>query len=287
LFRDNTRWWFIILKQVQDDEGFFDRITMFFLPLLLQAATPAAAQPLPTLNEVQFTECINLARKDAPSGLTEASLWVQQGGGYLARACQGFAMATDFKFDEASSVLADAAKGAQEKGDPRAARFWAQAGNSAIAASQPEIALDSLDKALALATLDNKERADSEIDRARALVAMDRSADAEKSLATARQLSPENATAWLLSATLARRLNKLPEALSYIQTAAPLSPRDPAAALEAGNIAVAAGDEAAARKQWEQVIAIAPNSRQANSAQAQLAALSGSPATPATDAQSR
>lgn len=246
-----------------------------------------AAQPLPTLNEVQFTECLDLALKDAPSAVTDASLWAQQGGGYLARACQGFALASDFKFDLATPVLTEAAKGAQEKGDPRAARFWAQAGNSAIADGKPEIALDALDKALALTTLDNKERADSEIDRARALVALDRATDAEKSLVTARQLSPENGTAWLLSATLARRLNKLPDALTYIQTAAPLSPRDPAVALEAGNIAIAAGDEAAARKQWEQVIAIAPTSRQANSAQIQLAALSATPTPPQADAQSR
>ncbi len=243
-------------------------------------------QPLPTLEEVQFTECLDLARKDAPSAVTEASMWAQQGGGYLARACHGFALASDFKFDLASSILAEAAKGAQEKGDPRAARFWAQAGNSAIADEKPEIALDALNNALATTTLDNKERADSEVDRARALVALNRAADAEASLATARQLSPENGTAWLLSATLARRLNKLPDALSYIQTAAPLSPRDPAVALEAGNIAIAAGDEAAARKQWEQVIAIAPTSRQANSAQAQLAALGSTPTLPA-DAQSR
>lgn len=254
--------------------------------VLLQAATPASAQPLPTLDEVQFTECLDLARKDAPSAVTEASLWAQQGGGYLARACHGFALATDFKFDLASSILAEAAKGAQEKRDPRAARFWAQAGNSAIADGQPQIALDALNNALAATTLDNKERADSEVDRARALVALDKTDDAEKSLATARQLSPENGTAWLLSATLARRLNKLADALSYIQTTASLLPRDAAVALEAGNVAIAAGDEAAARKQWEQTIAIAPTSRQANSAQAQLAALSANP-TPPANPQSR
>lgn len=259
---------------------------MFFLPLLLQASTPASVEPLPTLNEVQFIECLELARKDAASAVTEAGMWAQQGGGYLARACHGFALATDFKFDLASAVLAEAAKGAQDKGDPRAARFWAQAGNSAIADGQPEIALDALGNALAMTTLDNKERADSEVDRARALVSLDRAADAEKSLNSARQLSPENGTAWLLSATLARRLGKLPDALSYIQTTASLLPRDAAVALEAGNIAIAAGDEGAARKQWEQTIAIAPTSRQANSAQAQLAALSANP-TPPTEAQSR
>lgn len=253
--------------------------------LLLQAAPPAAAQPLPTLNELQFTECLDLARKDAASAITDASLWAQQGGGYLARACQGFALASDFKFDLAIPLLTEGAKGAEERKDPRAARFWAQAGNAAIADDKPADALMALDRALIVAAA-NTEKADIEVDRARTLVALNRSDDAMTALASARQLGPENGTAWLLSATLARRLSKLPDALTYIQTAAALLPRDPSVALEAGNIAIAAGDEAAARKQWEQTIAIAPTSRQAISAQAQLAALSESPTAPA-ETQSR
>lgn len=258
---------------------------MFSILLLLQAATPAAAKPLPTLDEVQFTECLDLARKDAPSAVTEASLWAQQGGGYLARACQGFAYASDFKFDLAVPMLTEAAKGAEEQKDPRAARFWAQAGNAAIADDKPADALTALDNALLVAAA-STEKADIEIDRARALVALNRSDEAATALASARQLGPENGTAWLLSATLARRLNRLPDALGFIQTAASVLPRDPAVALEAGNIAIAAGDETAARKQWEQTIAIAPSSRQASSAQAQLAALGATP-TPPDDAQSR
>lgn len=253
--------------------------------LLLQAAPPAAAQPLPTLNELQFTECLDLARKDAASAITDASLWAQQGGGYLARACQGFALASDFKFDLAIPLLTEGAKGAEERKDPRAARFWAQAGNAAIADDKPADALMALDRALIVAAA-NTEKADIEVDRARTLVALNRSDDAMTALASARQLGPENGTAWLLSATLARRLSKLPDALTYIQTAAALLPRDPSVALEAGNIAIAAGDEAAARKQWEQTIAIAPTSRQAISAQTQLAALSESPTAPA-ETQSR
>ena len=253
--------------------------------ILVQAATPASAQPLPTLNEVQFTECLDLARKDAPSAVTEASLWTQQNGGYLALACHGFALATDFKFDLAAPILTEAAKGAEEKRDPRAARFWAQAGNSALANDQPADGLSALDRALAVAAAAT-EKADIEVDRARALVALNRSDEAVTALASARTLGPENGSAWLLSATLARRVNKLPDALAYVQTAAALLPREPAVALEAGNIAIAAGDEAAARKQWEQVIAIAPLSRQANTAQAQLAAL-GPSSTPASEPQSR
>jgi len=247
------------------------------LPLLLQLA---AVQPLPTLDEVQFAECLTLASKDPASAISSASLWGQQKGSYLARACHGFALATDFKFDLAVPMLTEAATLAQAKGDPRAARFWAQAGNAAIAAGQADVAVDALDKALASKALDTAERADSEVDRARALVALGKSADGEAALATARQLAPENGAAWLLSATLARRLNKLPDALAFIQTAAALLPSDPAVALEAGNIAITAGDDNTARKQWEQVIKIGPNSRQAVTATAQLAALAAT-ATPA------
>ena len=260
---------------------------MLFLTLLLQATAPAAAQPLPTLNEVQFTECLTLARTDAASAVMDASLWSQQGGDYLAKACHGFALASDFRFAEAMPVLTEAAQGAEAKADPRAARFWAQAGNAAIADNKPAEALAALDKALASPAPANAERADIEVDRARALVALDRADDAVKALVSARQLGPENGTAWLLSATLARRMNKLPDALGYIQTAASILPRDPSVALEAGNIAIAAGDQAVARKQWEQTIAIAPTSRQANSAQAQLAALDATPAPPKSDDQSR
>lgn len=258
-----------------------------FLPIMLQMATPAAAQPLPTLDEVQFAECLTLASKDPASAISNASLWTQQKGGYLARACHGFALATDFKFDLAVPILIEAATLAAAKGDPRAARFWAQAGNAAIAAGQADIAVDVLGKALASNSIANNERADSEVDRARAFVALGKNADGEAALASARQLAPENGAAWLLSATLARRMNKLPDAVAFIQTAAAVLPSDPAVALEAGNIAIAAGDDDTARKQWEQAIKIAPNSRQATTARTQLAALADVTPAPKDEAQSR
>jgi tetratricopeptide (TPR) repeat protein len=254
------------------------------LPFLLQLA---AAQPLPTLDELQFSECLTLASKDPASAISSASLWAQEKGGYLARACHGFALASDFKFDLAVPMLTEAATLAEAKGDPRAARFWAQAGNAAIAAGQADVAVDALSKALASNTLDNNERADGEVDRARAFVALGKNADGEAALATARQLAPENGAAWLLSATLARRLNKLPDALAFIQTAAAVLPSDPAVALEAGNIAIAAGDDNMARTQWEQAIKIAPNSRQATTARAQLAALAAETPAAQDAAQSR
>jgi predicted negative regulator of RcsB-dependent stress response len=58
-------------------------------------------------------------------------------------------------------------------------------------------------------------------------------------------------------------------------------------ALEAGNIAIAAGDDDTARKQWEQAIKIGPNSRQAVTAKTQLAALAAATPAPKDEAQSR
>ena len=59
---------------------------MLLFPLFfLQAASPAAAQPLPTLDEVQFAECLTLASKDPVSAISSASEWTQEKGGYLAR----------------------------------------------------------------------------------------------------------------------------------------------------------------------------------------------------------
>lgn len=260
---------------------------MLLVALLLQTAIPTADRPLPTLIEVQFEECITLARADPPSAVMEASLWAQEMGGFLAKACHAMALANDFRFAEAAPLFIEAAQGAEAKTDRRATRFWAQAGNAAIAADLPDDALIALDNALKSNTLDNPERADIEVDRARSLVALAREGEAVNTLANARLHGPENGTAWLLSATLARRMNVLPDALAYIQTAATLAPRDPAVALEAGNIAAAAGDDVAAREQWEQVITIAPDSRQAVTAQKQLAALGIVGQPQATDAQSR
>lgn len=260
---------------------------LFTLSILLQSAQPATAKPLPSLNQLQFEECLTLARDDPPSAVMEASLWAQQSGDYLAKACHGQALANDFRFAEAAPLFIEAARGADGKNDVRAARFWAQAGNAYIAEGMAADALGALDIALKSNTLKGAERADIEVDRARALVALSRSDDAATALTKARQLGPENGAAWLLSATLARRMNKLADALGFVQTAASLAPRDAAVALEAGNIAIAAGDEGAAHKQWEQAIKIAPNSRQAITAQAQLAALGSSPTPPAADTQSR
>ena len=242
--------------------------------LALQSAAPA---PLPTITELRYQECITHAANNAASTIVEAQLWLKENGGFLGQECLATALASDFKFAQAAPVFVQAAKGAETAGDSRAATFWAQAGNAAIAADQPIDAIMALDSALASTALTNAERGDVLIDKARALVAAKREKDAEVPLTEARRIAPENAIGWLMSATLQRRLGALTQAQAFISTAAALAPREPAIALEAGNIAAAAGNDAAAKRAWEQVIAIAPDSRQAVTAKARLAGLEASP----------
>src|SRR4029077_7984654 len=109
-----------------------------------------------------------------------------------------------------------------------------------------------------------------EVDRARAQVMQGSEADAETTLATARTLDPQSPLAWLLSATLARRLGKLDDAQGFIQTAGELSPNYPEIGLEAGVIAMLAGHRDAAEASWHSVVELAPDSEAAARARACL-----------------
>jgi tetratricopeptide (TPR) repeat protein len=84
-----------------------------------------------------------------------------------------------------------------------------------------------------------------------------------QALAQARELAPQDPAVWLLSATLARRMEDLASARGWIATAAQLDPANPAIGLEAGLIAALAGNDDAARSSWQSVIDLAPRSTEA------------------------
>jgi Flp pilus assembly protein TadD len=153
------------------------------------------------------------------------------------------------------------------------ARMGALAGSALLAQDKPAEALAALEIAQTLAVSDAALGGEIAQERAVALVALKREADAGAALAEARRLAPGDAHAWLLSATLARRQGDLAAAQTQIERAARLDPRDPAIGLEAGVIAALRGQDAAARKSFESVIAAAPESEQAAAAKAYLAQL--------------
>jgi tetratricopeptide (TPR) repeat protein len=189
--------------------------------------------------------------------------------------CLGVALSDLERWPEAQQAFANARDAADAEDHESRARLGAMAGNAALAQGDAAQALLLLDPAAGEArTADDKPLiASIGIDRARALVATKRTDEAAAALTEAREAEPDNAQAWLLSATLSRRQNKLVEAQAQIQEAARLSPRDPEIGLEAGVIAALSGNDAAARRSFDSVVSLAPGTEMATKAQAYLGQL--------------
>ena len=271
-------------------------ISSLFLPLLIQSATPygspidpvlrssqakpeAAATPAPpqiktqSPADIRLNQCVDEAADDPGQGLLAANKWQIEGGGYLARNCLGFAYAELQNWDKAIPEFVLAAKGAGDAADDRAAIFWSQAGNAALASGDYPVALQYFGSALERGTLSGLLKGEVHLDMARAFVALDQYDQAKAQFALVHEIVPEDPLGWLLSATLARRMGDLARAKSDIAVAAKLVATDPAIALEAGNIAYEAGDMASARSNWEQAVKFDPDSPSAKAATRYLAQL--------------
>ncbi|NNC72335.1 MAG: hypothetical protein HKN78_05600, partial [Sphingomonadaceae bacterium] len=98
------------------------------------------------------------------------------------------------------------------------------------------------------------------LERARTHVALDDGNAAQADLIAAQRLLPNEPSAWLLSATLARRQGDLDAAGDFIDRALELDQRDPAILLEAGNIAIRLNAFNVAREAWGLASEIAPAS---------------------------
>lgn len=242
------------------------------IALLLLAVEPAAVTP----DVERFETCMALAETDPARALDQASSWRLAGGGVLARQCEGLAYVIQKRWAPAATAFESAAREAEIKGDGRAANLWVQAGNAALAGNDPKAATAFFDRALARAQLTDEALGEAHLDRARARAAFGDLQGARADLDLALRHVPADPLGWLLSATLARRMNDLARAQIDIAQAATLSPDDASVALEAGNIAVLSGRDDAARTAWEAAIRLQPNSPRAKSAADQLARLAAS-----------
>lgn len=231
------------------------------------AETRTAARPA-------IDVCLTTAESDPSKARALAEEWVRRTEGAqraTGRHCLGVAAGNAGHWAAASAAFLAAREDASD------ARFRARmgllAGSALLAQNKPAEALAALDAARTDAAGDTALDGEIAIDRAVALVALERAGEAKAALGEARRLLPDSATAWLLSATLARRQGELATAQSQIERAAVLDPRDPSIGLEAGVIAALGGQDAAARKSFESVIAAAPESAQAAAAKTYLAQL--------------
>jgi tetratricopeptide (TPR) repeat protein len=236
---------------------------------------PATTQPpAPVASGASAVAKACPAMDDAEDAADAANAWLAQAKGAeraSAGECLGIALSAGGQWSEAAAAFAAAHEAA---GTPQwRGRLSAMTGEAALNANDPAAALAAFDAARSETTGDSVMTAAIAIFRARALVALKREPDAVVALAEARAAAPGNAQAWLLSATLSRRLGKLADAQAQIQRAAELLPIEPQIGLEAGVIAVLSGRDEAARKSWQSVIAAAPQSDAAATARTYLGQL--------------
>ena len=243
-------------------------------PELRDRPTRNAPMPdrAPSANAIDV--CLATAKSDPAKALALAEEWVSRTTGpqrAAGRHCLVIAAGNGGDWSAAAAAFLAAR---DEASEPRfRARMSALAGSAFLAENQAEQALSALDAGKADAAGDAELTGAIALDRASALVALGREGEAASALAEARAAVPEDAQAWLLSATLSRRTGDLAMAQSQIEQAATLDPRDPAIGLEAGVIAALAGRDEAAKKSFESVIAASPDSAQGLAAKQYLAQL--------------
>ncbi|MEL6531231.1 MAG: tetratricopeptide repeat protein [Pseudomonadota bacterium] len=218
-----------------------------------------------------LAECLDLVEQDAARAHTKAQIRRNETSGadrVIANHCLGLA-STELGLWQDAQTAFTAARDETPVDEPRSqSRAGIMAGNAALVGGDAEGALDLFMTAQtdARTAASAPLEAASASDAARALVALNRSDEALTPLDTATRLEPNNSEAWLLKATLLRRLDRLDEAQGAIETAVGLAPLNGAIGLEAGVIAVLAGREDAARQSWQSVIDTQPDSLAAQTA---------------------
>lgn len=244
--------------------------------LLLAAAAPAVQKPLVgpagpvSTAQDRYEHCLDRATSDPAGAEAEAGQWQLADGGFLASQCLGMAYTHEQRWTAAAAAFERAAGLAEKAADNRSANYWAQAGNAWLAAGDATKARAALDAALAGGTLKGLPAGEAHLDRARAMVAGGDLDNARDDLDRALAEVPADPLAWLLSATLARRMNSIVRAKTDIAEALRLGADDPAVQLEAGNIAAKSGDEAGARAAWRQAVTLRPDSAEGKAAAAAL-----------------
>ena len=242
---------------------------MILIPLLL-AAAPTKAGPVDA-DAARYQHCLVLTRTDPAAARAEAERWRGAGGGFHAIECTGLAFATDAAWAKAAAAFEETAHAAVIAHAPHVAGYWAEAGNAWLAAGEPVKARGAIDRAIAVGTLAGLPLGEAQLDHARASVALGDLPEARADIDGALQNAAPDPLAWLLSATLARRMGDLPRAHKDIAQALKLSADDASVQLEAGNLAALAGDEQNARASWTQAVRLSPDSAAGKSASGALA----------------
>jgi tetratricopeptide (TPR) repeat protein len=201
----------------------------------------ALSEVIPPAIAAHLAQCLERANADPALGISDAQSWVGTGGGAYAAQCHGYALGKMERWAEAADTFERGAR-LPDADTVTRARLWSQAGNAALLAGDAPRAARDLDQALTGALPATLTTGEIHLDRARARVATNDLKGARADLDQAIVLAKGDPLAWLLSATLARRMNDLPLARQHIEEAARRAPNDAPVALEQGVIYALSGD---------------------------------------------
>jgi Tfp pilus assembly protein PilF len=202
----------------------------------------------------RYAACIGQAARDPAHAMETGFAWRIDGGGAAAHHCLAVAQMHAGHHGAALKSYDAAVAASVAAGDGQAVAILRQAAEAAMIADRPADAERFADTALAGPggiEISGRARADLLLMRAEARVAQARTGPAMADLDAATAAAPDQALAWLLKATLARRGGDLVAAEAALLKAANLAPELPDVALEAGHLAAARGNTALARTAWE------------------------------------
>lgn len=245
------------------------------IPILLALAAAAQAPSAPSEEA-----CTALVKAAPEQAIAMAGDWRLKGGGIKARLCLGLAYATLERWAPAAAAFEQAATEAEVANDAGRADFWAQSGNSWLAAGDAAKARKAFDAALAVPSLTAELRGEVYLDRARAAVAAADLVSARADIDQGLKLVPADPFAWYLSSALALREERVARAKEDVAKAVSLAPDDADILLQAGTVAGVTGEVVAARSFYERAARIAPDSAAGKAALAALAANGGGQAAP-------
>lgn len=244
-----------------------------------RAAAIDASRPMPVRTLDPCHDEIRVAPLDALEAAQDRLENARGADRATAAECMGLALAALERWDEAESALVEARDAVPASEALRRAQLGAAAAIAAEAGGDFARALPLFEAARAEARAAGDAAVAGRIarDMAHSLNRLGQGQRAMESLAEARAALPDDPAVWLISARLSRQQERLGEAQGQIERAAMLAPRNPEVGLEAGVIAVLGGNDAAARRSWESVVAMAPGSPVALTAQGYLEQLGPQP----------
>lgn len=233
---------------------------------LAQDTLPLPPEPPRLGDGPDYDTCLGLLRDDPEEAMRFAQAWEATGGGEGALHCAALAMIGLGEPDTAAERLERIAARSGAGGVARAS-VYGQAAQAWMMAGDVNRAFGAVTMALTFAPADP----DLLVDRSVIQAALGRYAQALDDLDRSLAIEPDRVEALVFRAAALRHLERGVEAVQAIERALAISADNAEALLERGILRQLRGDASGARRDWERVMTLAPQSMAANLAAQNIA----------------